>query len=367
MKINKLFCFAALATLLVFGSKATAQDGSKHVLNTLRLEARADLQMTDYLNTTSRTDYGFVGKYFNIHAGGQIGEKFSYYFRHRIIANGGTSNLFENTDFLHLTYKMNDNWSFRAGKDALAVGGFEYDAAPIDVFYNGIYWDNFYCFQFMSRAIYKTNDGNHSFMAEIGGSPYLNWLGMGDNAWKEGLMSYNLFWSGNFDHFKTLYSVNFFEYSRGNFMNYIALGNKLEYDNWGIYLDLMHHSFASDDWGRNFGIVSRFDYTLSDSWKFFLKGSYEANRSNYAFNMPGTWDCLVLEHHAYCLMGGGFEFRPSSSKAVRVHGLVAYREETDYTPVAPNLTVENPNPIMSSSLIVNVGLSWNMDFTKLKK
>lgn len=359
MKINKLFCFAALATMLVFGSKATAQDDSKHVLNALRLEARADLQMTDYLNSTNRTDYGFVGKYFNIHAGGQIGEKFSYYFRHRIIANGGTSNLFENTDFLHLTYKMNDNWSFRAGKDALAVGGFEYDAAPIDVFYNGIYWDNFYCFQFMTRAIYKTNDGNHSFMAEIGGSPYLNWLGMGGNAWKEGLMSYNLFWSGSFDHFKTLYSVNFFEYNRGSFMNYIALGNKLEYDNWGAYLDLMHHAFDGNDILKNYGVVFRCSYNLNKNWNLFLKGSYEQNLSNYSniFPLFGGLDCLVPQGHTYCIYGAGFEFRPTTCQDIRIHGFLAYNEDVDKT--LPS------NPVSVQGLVANVGLSWNMNFAKL--
>lgn len=345
--------------LLISGTKGMAQDNSTHQLNILRAEARADFENTG-------DDYGFVGRYFNLHAGGQLGDRFSYYFRQRVIANPGTSTLFDNTDFLHLTYKLNDNWAFRAGKDALAVGGYEYDAAPIDVLFNGVYWDNFYCFQMMAKAIYKTNDGNHTLMAEVGASPYINTTSLSSPMWKSGLMSYNLFWGGSFGHFKTLYSVNFFEYARGNFMNYIALGNKLEYDNWGIYLDLMHHAFATDDWGRNFGIVSRFDYNLSDAWKLFLKGSYEVNRSNYAITTPDIWDCLVPEHHTYCLMGGGFEFRPSFCKAVRLHGFVAYREEGDYIPL-PGTTVENPTPIMSHSLTFNLGLSWNMDFKKLMK
>lgn len=355
LKTNKLLSIAAAALMLVFGAKASAQDNDNHVLSTLRTEARADFE-------TNGGDYGFVGRYFNLHAGGQLGDKFSYYFRHRIITTTSEPSLFDNTDFLHLTYKINDNWSLRAGKDALAVGGYEYDAAPIDVLFNGVYWDNFYCFQMMGRVMYKTNDGNHNIWAEVGASPYINTTALNPAHWKSGLMSYNLFWSGSFGHFHTLYSVNFFEYERGRAMNYIALGNKVQYEKWGLYLDLMHHAFATDDWGKNFGIVSRFDYDINGSWKLFLKGSYEQNRSNYPFNMAGTYDCLVPEHHTFGLYGGGFEFRPASCKSVRLHGFVAYREDKDYTPTG------NPYaeiPVASSSLSVNFGLSWNMDFMKM--
>lgn len=356
MKTNKLLSIAAAIVLIFSAVKATAQVDFNPVINTLRMEARADYEYNHCENLLRSDAYGIHGRYFNLHMGGNIGDKFSYYFRQRIQANPGSVNLFDNTDFLYLNYTPNKNWMIRLGKDALAVGGFEYDAAPIDVLFSTHYWDNFYCFQLAASAAYKTNDGKHMLLAQIGNSPYVY---TGGEAWNSGLASYNLFWSGNFGHFKTLYSVNFFQRSHDDymFMNYIALGNKLVYDKWDIYVDLMHHAFATDDWGANFGIVSCANFQITPEWNLFLKGSYEQNHSDYAYITPHTgasFDCLVPAHSSYCLYGGGFEYRPEFCKAVRLHGYVAYRQDT-----------EGLSDHTLNTLQCNLGVTWNMDFLKL--
>lgn len=357
--------------MLFTATGASAQVNFAPIFTTLRLEARADFDCKSPLNNdTLNSQYGFRGRYFNLHIGGNLGDKFSYYFRQRIIANAGTVSLFDNTDFLYLNYIPNRNWTFRLGKDALAVGGFEYDASPIDVLFSTHYWDYFYCFQLGASVAYKSNDGNQMLLAQVANSPYVHYEGSG---WQSGLLSYNLFWSGTFNHFRTLYSVNMFERSDGAYMNYIALGHKLVYDNWDVYVDLIHHSLAADDWGKNFALVSCFNYLVTPSLNIFAKGAYEQNLSEqYLPDSLGripSLDCLAEPGHKYLLYGVGFEYRPASCKAVRLHGFVTHRQT-----VAPNYVKEaNVTPTnyvrqgdaRESNLEFNLGVSWNMDVHKM--
>ena len=209
----------------------------KHKFTTFHLEARAGFQYEGdcilidgnyseppYYQPQWNHSYGFRGDYFNLLMGGDIGDHISYFFRQRIVPVKGYTELFDNTDFLYIQYKFNDQWSLRMGKEAIHVGGFEYDAPPIDVYYYTHYWGHFPCFLLGMSASYTDKSGKNKFSFNIANSPYVKYQ---NNSWKSGLLSYNLFWSGNFGPFHTLYSVNFLEYQRGKFINFIALGHKL--------------------------------------------------------------------------------------------------------------------------------------------
>ncbi len=330
------------------------------VFNQLRLEARADF---DYQhlddNGLVSNPYGFHGKYFNLIIGGNLSDKFSYFFRQRVVANSGNVSLFDNTDFLYVNYAHNQNWMFRLGKDALAVGGFEYDAPPIDVLFTTNYWDYFYCFQIAASATYKSNDGNQMLMAQVANSPYVHF---GGPAWESGLLSYNLFWSGTFGHFRTLYSANLFERTDNKYMGYIALGHKLTYDRWDVYVDLIHHSLAADDWGKNFAVISCLNFLVTDDLNLFIKGGYEQNLSNVdMINVGGIGlDCLAEAGHTYTTYGLGFEYRPKICKDVRLHGFVANRE----VHVQDAAGVEQSH---TSRLTANAGVTWHMNIHRLFK
>jgi len=360
LKTNKLTFALVAATLLFSVTRTQAQVVLSPVFNQLRLEARADF---DYYHLdadgTVSNPYGFHGKYFNFVIGGNLSDKFSYFFRQRIIANSGTAALFDNTDFLYLNYTHNKNWMFRLGKDALAVGGFEYDAAPIDVLFSTNYWDNFYCFQIAASAAYKSNDGSQMLLAQVANSPYVHFTGA---RWDGGLLSYNLFWSGTFGHFRTLYSANLFERAADQYMGYIALGHKLTYDRWDIYVDLIHHSLAADDWGKNFAVISCLNFLVADNLNIFVKGGYEQNLSDVDLvNVGGvSFDCLAEAGHRYATYGLGFEFRPKRCQDVRLHGYLANR----------NVRVEDATGTEISRtdrLTVNTGITWHMNIHRMFK
>ena len=342
------------------------------IFTQIRLEARADF---DYFSITTKetdrdlvrdTPYGMHGRYFNMVIGGPLGDKFSYFFRQRIIANPGSISFFDNTDFLYINYMPSQNWMVRMGKDALAVGGFEYDAPPINVLFNTYYWNNFYCFQPALAAAYKSDSGKQMVLFQVGNSPYVYYgadlkYGLG-NEWKSGLMSFNLFYSGDFGHYKMLSSVNFFQRPDRKYMNYIAVGQKLVYDRWDVYLDLIHHAHAVNDWGNNFAVVSCANFYVNKGLSFFAKGAWEQNKSNEVlpgFGMGsgianGFFDCFGEAGTTYLTYGLGLEYRPRVCPDFRIHAFVADSRITRTD------SYEN-------SLQCNVGITWDMDIHRMLK
>lgn len=363
LKLNVLPALMLVAAMFICNI-ARAQVNFDPIFSQMRLEARADFDFshsTDNLDTPFNPAYGMHGRYFNLIAGGTFGDKFSYFFRQRVVANSGSVNLFDNTDFLYVNYMPNKNWTIRLGKDALAVGGYEYDAAPIDVLFSTRYWDYFYCFQPAVAAAYKTNNGKHMIMGQIGDSPYV--YTNGGASWDEGLLAYSLYYSGNFGHYKMLSSVNWFQRPDRKFMNYIAIGQKLVYDKWDIYLDLIHHAMTNNDWLNNYAVVSCANWYAMPNLSFFIKGAYEQNRSLSAlggYPNPMMFDVLVDEEHSYCTYGLGMEYRPEICPSFRFHAYLANRTMIDYAhPALDEYKLNN--------LMINCGISWNMDFNRMWK
>lgn len=358
-----------LGALLVAVNQTNAQSSATDFLNVLRLEARADFEF-NHLHTqipvasgfdvNDENPYGFVGKYFNIHMGGDLGGGFTYYYRQRIVANAGHVRFFDNTDFLYLNYKMNDRWSFRLGKDALAVGGFEYDAPPIDVFFNGYYWDQYYCFQLAASAAYHSKDNKHLLMFQVANAPYHHH----DTPYSpNSLLTYNLYWMGHMGHFHTLYSIGMVERDPGTFMSNIALGSKLVYDKWDMYLDLMHRASSTSQLDANWAVISRLAIHPNNNLTLFVKGGYEQNLDDDEWDAyihgATPWDCLAQPGQIYGFYGAGVEYRPAVCRDVRFHAFVA-NFETRHAATTDNAYTD-------VDLKVNVGVTWDINVLKMLK
>lgn len=401
MNIKKLHLFVGLILCLAlpFYAMAQTQDENKernkkekkekkevnpnfkHKFTTFHLEARAaleyDYDQTKWSNAptgyqpaggaATQHHYGFHGDYFNFLLGGDIGEHISYFIRQRIIPHAGTVNFFDNTDFLYIQYKFNKQWSLRLGKEALYVGGFEYDAPPIDVYYYTHYWGEFACFHIGASAAYTDKSGKNKIVFQFANSPYVKF---GNNTWKSGLFSYNLYWAGNFGPFSTLYSVNLMEYQRGKFINYIALGNKLSFPKWSIYVDYINRAAGFQDFFQDFSLVSRLDWHASPSVNLFAKGGYEQNFTDYYYtpnsgvqpaygNAAEPVDMMMPANRNYWFYGLGVEFRPRVYPDLRVHAYVA--NAVMHRPVS---AIPEDTDVKNSTLTANVGVSWRLDFMK---
>ena len=346
----------------------------KHKFTTFHLEARADFEydydVTKWSNSvdpynpiTGKADqhnYGFRGDYFNFLLGGEIGDHISYFLRQRIIPIKGYTEFFDNTDFLYIQYKFNNQWSIRMGKDALYVGGFEYDAPPIDVYYYTHYWGQFACFHVGASAAYTDKSGKNKIAFQVANSPYVKY---GSNSWKSGLLSYNLYWAGNFGPFHTLYSVNMMEYQRGKFINYIALGNQLKFNKWSIYVDWINRAAGFNNFFKDFSLVSRLDWHVSPSVNLFAKGGYEQNSAGYYYTVGDDThvnvDMLMPNDRTHYFYGLGMEYRPRIYPDLRVHAYVANSTMTLPSDLAADYTWKD------MTLTANVGVTWRLDFMKV--
>lgn len=372
-----------LLIILPFFTKAQVTDSTKkkikHSFTSFQLEARAELE---YLGTYQWTNpekssqyhmdksgwnsnYGFHGQYFNFLLGGDIGDHISYFLRQRIIAKPGSVSFFDNTDFLYIQYRFNDQWAIRLGKEALYVGGYEYDAAPIDVYYYTHFWGEIHCFQLGVSASYTDKQKKNKIIFQFANSPHIYYEGSGDE-WKKGLFSYNLFWNGNFGVFSTLYSINLMEYERGSFVNYISLGNKLSFNKWSIYVDYMNRASSFRYFFRDFTVVGRLDWHVSPSVNLFAKAGYDQNFAEDIWvEIPK--DPMMTPGFNYHFYGIGLEFRPLKYQDLRIHAFVA--NSVKYSPGFSRTDPETSNTVNTpveghGSLQINVGASWTINFMK---
>ncbi|MBQ0016926.1 MAG: hypothetical protein KBT04_08085 [Bacteroidales bacterium] len=363
--------FLFLVLVVGFSYFANAQIQLKPIFNQLNLEARADFDHFSYSNG-DEPEYGFNGRYFNLVLAGDLGGGYSYYFRQRIVADPGATTLFDNTDFLYLNYNHqmeHSSLNVRLGKDAIFAGGFEYDAAPIEVLFNSYSWGAYYCFQLGASLVWSFDDDRQNLALQISNSPYVysdftqaNFK----NEYLSGLFAYSLFWKGQFGHFLTLYSANLFERDRGYFMGNIGLGHKLKYDRWDIYVDFVFHALGYDDWGTNNAVVSCANYKILPWLNVFAKGGYESNHSKYEYSYDEyvasegklLMDCLELPETDQLFYGAGVEIIPTFCTDVNLHAYVCNRviKHPEY--------LNANNTITESSLNVNVGITWHMDIHK---
>ena len=355
-----------LIALTTISGSMSAQTLFGEAFNKFKLEVRADGECT---TTDTTPSLGFHGKYFNIMLGGKLGGHFSYYFKQRIIADPGTVTFFDNTDFLYLDYMPTSNWRIRFGKDAMALGGFEYDASPIDVYFPTNMWRNIYCFQLGASGAYITDDGNHTFVAQVTNSPYINY---GDLSYDAGLASYNLYWAGNMGHFHTLWSTSMVEYKWGNFLNMTMIGSQLTFDKWDIYLDIMHHALSWSDWGKNIGFVSCANYYFTPQFNIFVKGMYEQNKSDVTLGSSVSLDHQLAAGHTSARYGLGFEFFPTKEKDVRLH-IYACRMTDSYDRTKTITSTEATTPTTVTEHVTdacwnfNIGATWTIDYHRIFK
>ncbi len=199
-------------------------------------------------------------------------------------------------------------------------------------------------------------------------SPYINY---GDLNYDAGLVSYNIYWAGNIGHWHTLWSTSMVEYKWNNFLNMIMIGNQLTFDKWDIYLDIMHHSLAWDDWGKNIGFVSCANYYFTPRFNIFVKGMYEQNKSDVTLASSVSIDHQLAAGHTSARYGLGFEWFPTEQKNVRLH-IYACRMTDSYDETVPadDLSVDAEpvtKHITDACWNFNIGATWTIDYFKLSK
>ena len=351
---SKLFLTGALALACFLPSTAATMNGNAVAGKNnedlrgpvkIEIQTRIDYQR-DYLKKEEIEDNcGFKGKYFMLNMNGNITNHLSFSFRHRINKIKGDAAFFDGTDLLNLKYRFNRKWDISAGKMGLAIGSYEYERNPIEIYLPSEFWNFIPCFKFGVAAGYNLNDNNR-FVAQITESPFR----------KKGTdyYGYSLGWYGNNGWFNTIYSANFLEYEQGKFMYYIGLAHQILVGKMRLELDFLNracdkHAFFFKD----YSLIGEFSYYPTENWRVFSKVSHNRNDSGVMADetvFPGTDITQV---------GGGVEFYPiGKMKDLRMHAGYYH---------AFGRNTNQDGALKKDQNFMTVGIQWKMDLIKLAK
>ncbi len=284
----------------------------------------------------NKNNAGFYGRYLKLLVDGKISDKFSYSMRYRMYtAHDKPSEFFYGIDWLNVKYSACKNFNMTLGKVVVAIGGWEYDAAPVDVHFASDFWNHINPFSLGINAAVVSNNQNHTVEFQFANSPFSTKV-------FDTMFTYGVRWFGNMNWFKTIYSVNFMEYERGKFVNYIALGNKAVFGNFSAYLDYMNRAGSTKNFFKDFSIISKVQYDFCDRWSVFAKGGYDQNNAQAPNIAPDmTYDTTVLPGVERGFYGLGVEYFPIKNRRhnLRFHAFW-YGETIDPTVNHINLGVK---------------------------
>lgn len=287
--------------------RGEACDGAKPWLTQATLEFRADWQGTWQGSDRDDNGTGFRGQFLNVKLGGNLGRQWNWAYRQRLskdmLRAGGYLNA---TDYLYLQYHPTERWSITAGKQFVAIGGFEYDYAPIDVYKYSAFCNEVYCYGFGLSAAYDLTPHDNILVQAA------------QSAFAAGALnrySYNIKWTGTHGIYQSLYSIGMQEYASGKYINIIALGNRFDLgrvqvvaDYTNRYANVSGAHFLSD-----FTAVGQVFAQPVKELSIFAHYSYDHNDGN-------TGDTLVKNGTKLHTFGLGAEYFPHCGKKdIRLH------------------------------------------------
>lgn len=298
----------------------TGEEESGPHIDKLHLEARMGWEGERLDGSKVDERSGFKGQYFNLRFDGQIVKNLTFSYRQRL--NKSTNQTFwDATDWVHLDWKFAPKWTVSGGKQVVAIGGYEYDRAPIDLYYCSEFWNQIPCYQIGLSSTYQAS-AYHTLTLQLCNTPFRHWTGNNKYA-------LNLLWSGSTKWWDCLWSVNAMQTIHGKWMQYTALGNRF---NMGgvvrLDVDYLNRYTSGQSFFKDFSIMSELSFTpilkggFCDGLRLFCKYTYDQNKS------CEDADVLITSGTSMHSVGVGLEFLPISKKeyhdAVRVFGAAAY-------------------------------------------
>lgn len=206
-------------------------------------------------------------------------------------------------DYAGIGVKLNDQFSFFAGKQCAAYGGFEFDLNPIDIYEYSDMIDNMSNFMTGLNVGYNITPTQQLNLQILNSrnSSFDKTYGITEDSegklpdLKSGKMPlvYTLNWNGNFNEvFKTRWSASVMSEAKGKNLYYYAVGNELNLDKFNMFVDFMYSQEGIDRNGTITGIVgstsghnafnagylsvvTKLNYRFLPKWNAFVKGMYE--------------------------------------------------------------------------------------------
>ena len=254
----------------------------------------------------------------NLYVNAQLTGNLSFHWRVRFTKWLGSQNFINSSDFLYLKWQPFEHLRFKAGRDCLYIGGYEYEQAPIDIFYVSEFCNNVAPYKFTASVdIVEEND---IFGFQVGETPF----------GKKGVLL-SAMWTGNHGFFESLWSLNAGENLDGGYSWLIGLGNKFHItENLTFFLDCtdrLHGGLLKD-----FTIVPKLTYRPFRWLRTRLEGSIDYNDSgisNFRVNSSDICEyfCSIPDEFRCINAGIQFEFFPFKPLGddLRLHAAYNFR------------------------------------------
>lgn len=336
---------ALLTAMTAFGAETGSVEKEQTDLLDINVRARVDWQNTWRDSSTDDSDSGFKGKYLMMRLDGRIVDGLTYSWRQRFNKAAFDSSFFDATDWVYVTYET-AGFDFTAGKQAVAIGGWEYDRNPVDLYSTGVFWNNVACWQLGASAGYRFSPSDHlQFQAS---------QSMFHTKENRNMYGYSLLWRGTHGLWQPIWSVNLTEYLPGKYINYIMLGNRFDCGPVALEFDLMNRYASGQAFLlRDCSVVADLSWRINPAWKVHGKYTYDVN------NTHNGADMFVLPGTELSMAGGGVEYYPLRKKrtSLRLHA-------NCYWSWGKNA---NPSDVMQSkTTVLDMGVTWDMNLLKLK-
>lgn len=263
----------------------------------------------------------------NLYVNADLMENLSFHWRVRFSKWYNGQNIINSSDFLYLKWQPFEHLRFKAGRDCLYIGGYEYEQAPIDIFYTSEFCNSVAPYKFTAAADYVGENDTIGF--QVGETPF----------GKKGVML-SAMWNGHHGNYESLWSLNTGEDVTGGWSWLIGLGNRIQltdeltfvFD----YTDRLHGGILKD-----FTIVPKFVYRPCSWLRTRFEGSIDYNDSGKS-NAPDIcggliqYYCSIPDDYKYVNAGVQLEFFPFKSLGddLRIHVVYNHRYShsfgTDY-------------------------------------
>lgn len=262
---------------------------------------------------------GFRGSFLNMRLDGQICEGLTYSYRQRFNKLSGRT-FFDATDWIHIDWKATDWLTLGGGKQVVGIGGYEYDRAPIDLYYCSEFWNNIACYQLGISGTFSVAPGDN-LLLQVCNSPMRGYItdDSGNNVGNS-KVAVNLMWYGSHGFYESIWSANAFQNSTDSWMYYVALGNRFNITDWLRWdIDLMDRLGKGSGFIGDFSIMSEISAAPVDGLRVHAKFTWDRNKECHE-------DWLVLSGTNVRTVSGGVEYHPvkRSRDAVKIFAMAGY-------------------------------------------
>lgn len=351
MKNRLLIVFVCLVCVMSAGAQeGRARRMSKYegpeVLK-FSLEGRFGWQMFRMDEVTDDDRTGFRGDFFNLRLDARLYKGLSFSWRQRLNITS-ERNFWNSTDWMVLNYAPNKDWLISAGKQVVAIGGYEYDRAPIDMYNsNSEYWNHIGCYQFGASVAYNFCE-NDRLTFQFSNSPFRTHIGSNNT------YGFSLMWNGRHGIWETIWSLNAFQCTEGRWMNYIALGNKFNFIPKRLWLELDYVNRVSSRQAFLFedcSVIAEMSGKPHSTMRLFAKYTYDVN------NTGTDADCYVFDGTEMHGVSGGIEYEPFKKhpEVLRLFAAGGYSWGVNTNP---------GGAMLDDQVIFNVGAKVNLDVLK---